>query len=111
MGILKDRFKAKADAANAEIKDLLKEHTYLYAIVAGTQAAPSPVSWCIICCKHINSFQCRTGIMQNILGLKKQEDRNRWFCHPVIEAQFDKQNICVIPESEQFKVSRPSLHL
>jgi len=26
MGILKDRFKAKADAANAEIKDLLKEH-------------------------------------------------------------------------------------
>ncbi|MFI2757198.1 hypothetical protein, partial [Streptococcus suis] len=26
MGIIKDRFKAKADAANAEIKDLLKEH-------------------------------------------------------------------------------------
>ncbi|MFX5611145.1 hypothetical protein ABTD85_22200, partial [Acinetobacter baumannii] len=24
--IIKDRFKAKADAANAEIKDLLKEH-------------------------------------------------------------------------------------
>jgi len=26
MGIIKDRFKAKADAANAEIKELLKEH-------------------------------------------------------------------------------------
>jgi citrate synthase len=26
MGIIKDRFKAKADAANTEIKDLLKEH-------------------------------------------------------------------------------------
>ena len=26
MGIIKDRFKAKADAANAEIKDILKEH-------------------------------------------------------------------------------------
>src|ERR1700709_854863 len=26
MGIIKDRFKAKADADNAEIKDLLKEH-------------------------------------------------------------------------------------
>ena len=26
MGIIKDRFKTKADAANAEIKDLLKEH-------------------------------------------------------------------------------------
>lgn len=26
MGIIKDRFKAKADAANAEIKDLLKQH-------------------------------------------------------------------------------------
>src|SRR5919107_5343808 len=26
MGIVKDRFKAKADAANVEIKDLLKEH-------------------------------------------------------------------------------------
>jgi citrate synthase len=26
MGIIKDRFKAKAEAANAEIKDLLKEH-------------------------------------------------------------------------------------
>ena len=26
MGILKDRFKAKADAANIEIKELLKEH-------------------------------------------------------------------------------------
>ena len=26
MGIVKERFKAKADAANIEIKDLLKEH-------------------------------------------------------------------------------------
>src|ERR1700712_4789023 len=26
MGVLKDRFKKKADAASAEIKDLLKEH-------------------------------------------------------------------------------------
>ncbi len=26
MGVIKDKFKAKADAANAEIKDLLKEH-------------------------------------------------------------------------------------
>ena len=26
MGIIKERFKAKADAANAEIKELLKEH-------------------------------------------------------------------------------------
>ena len=26
MGIIKDRFKTKADAANIEIKDLLKEH-------------------------------------------------------------------------------------
>ena len=26
MGIVKDRFKAKADASNAEIKDLIKEH-------------------------------------------------------------------------------------
>jgi hypothetical protein len=26
MGIIKERFKLKADAANAEIKDLLKEH-------------------------------------------------------------------------------------
>ena len=26
MGILKDRFKAKADAANLEIKDILKQH-------------------------------------------------------------------------------------
>jgi len=26
MGIIKERFKAKADLASAEIKDLLKEH-------------------------------------------------------------------------------------
>ncbi len=26
MGIIKERFRAKADIANAEIKDLLKEH-------------------------------------------------------------------------------------
>lgn len=26
MGIIKDTFKAKADIANAELKDLLKEH-------------------------------------------------------------------------------------
>lgn len=26
MGIIKDRFKEKADAANAEIKDILKTH-------------------------------------------------------------------------------------
>ncbi|HMC85269.1 MAG TPA: hypothetical protein VKI61_07075, partial [Chitinophagaceae bacterium] len=26
MGIIKERFKTKADAANTEIKDLLKEH-------------------------------------------------------------------------------------